>query len=242
VVAAGPVDGEDVRPLAVGQPLVPVAELGPVDHHRLGLRLLLLLLALLVAGVVRRVRPGPDDGVDGFRVAAPFQVRRPGRQVRQPPGLAAERRDDVNLRLLVAAALGGERDQRPVWRPLRVGAFAADAGELPLRLPVGGQQPQVAAALVLVHVGAGDLDDAPLAVRRDRRRPDAGDLPQVERRDRPLRRRVGGNVGGDDEGEEDGGAAHDGAGLAAVVGSAGVNLSAGTAGRKHAAAVTGADR
>src|SRR5215207_8862712 len=94
-------------------------------------------------------------------------------------GFAAGRRDDVDLVALVVAALGGEGDVLAVRRPDGAGVLAGAVGELLLRRAVGGEQPQVGAAVVLVGVVGRDLDDAPLAVRGHRRRADALDGPEV---------------------------------------------------------------
>ena len=96
---------------------------------------------------------------------------------REPPRLAAVRRDHVDLRLVVVLALGGERDPLAVGRPLRIAVLVAgrEAARLDARrfaaprMPVGNSHSSVVASLVsmsnAVTGGAGDA-----AVRRERRR------------------------------------------------------------------------
>src|SRR5213079_3126083 len=95
------------------------------------------------------------------------------------------------LGLLIASPLGDERDRLAVRRPFWSRTLTGGAGELSLRLAVSGQQPEVRMALVLVDVVSGNLNNAPFAIRSDRRRANASDLPQVGRRDRSLDRAVG---------------------------------------------------
>src|SRR5262249_45979710 len=155
------------RPLAVRQPGVPVAVERIVDDVGLHLVVFPLFRAFLVARVVGRIGPGLDDAVDGFAVGAPFEAAGRHRQGPELLRFGAGWGDEVNLGD-VAGALGDEGDRFSVRRPDGAGTLALGARELLLRLAVGGQQPDVGAAVVVLHAVARDLDGDPLTVRRDR--------------------------------------------------------------------------
>ena len=166
---------EDVRLAAVGEPVVPEAELGALGDVRLDLRVLALLPALRLHRVGREVRPHPRDERDPLAVGEPLDRGAAGRERREPPRLAAVGRDQVDLRLLVVLALRGERDRIAVGRPLRIAVLVARGEPARLRARTCRRGPSGTARArsrcrcssmsKRRHRGAGER-----AVRRERRR------------------------------------------------------------------------
>ena len=72
---------------------------------------LLLLPAFRLLRVGGEIRPDPGHEGDPLAVGEPFDRRASGGKRREPPRLAAVRRDQVDLRLVVVLALRGERDR-----------------------------------------------------------------------------------------------------------------------------------
>ena len=116
---------EDVRLAAVGEPMVPEAELRALRDVRLDLRVLALLLALRLLGVGGEIRPHPRDERDPLAVREPFDRGAARRERREAARLAAVRRDQIDLRLVVVLALRGERDQVSGRRPLGIAVLLA---------------------------------------------------------------------------------------------------------------------
>jgi len=132
-----------------------------------GLGLLLLLQAGRRQGFALRlglplIRAQRRKKSDDLPIGRPGRGRRAVQHVRELHGLAAIRRDDVDLRL--AAACGDKSQGLAVRTPARGGIGRLAAGELAQPAPTGRHQPDRLARLVLVAVAD---------------QPDEGDLPPI---------------------------------------------------------------
>ncbi len=156
-LARGDVADEHVRVAAVGQPMVPEAVLGALADMRLDLRVLAFLAALRLQRIGREIGPHPRDEGDALRIRKPLRRGTSGGDLREPRRLAAVRRDEIDLRLVVVLALRGERDEAAVRRPLRIAVLVA-GGEPPRAKPrvgaaqPGREEPELGAAFVGLHV------------------------------------------------------------------------------------------
>src|SRR3989442_6544929 len=142
----------------------------------LGFLTLLPAFGLLLVGL--EIGPYPRDERDPLAVGEPAQARRAAGDRRQSPRLAAIRRDQLDLRLLVVLALGRERDPAAVRRPARLAVLVA-GGQTSRPCAIGPEEPQLGAPLVLVHVIGSDRGTGGTAVGRKRRRANALDRPQI---------------------------------------------------------------
>src|SRR4029078_9844711 len=129
------VDREEPRHAPVGEPAVPPPVRGILDDMRLDLVVLPLLVALRDRGERALLRPYPREERDAARVREPLGAEDAGGDRRDAPRLAAVRRDEIELRLVVALfrshrrALGDARDPATVGRPARLrGLFARGGG------------------------------------------------------------------------------------------------------------------
>ncbi len=137
---------------------------GDVAEGDAELLLGLVLLALQGVGVL------PAKLADELRaIGRPLVVGEVALQVGQRPGLAAVGRQQVELGLLVVAAVGQEGQRPAVGRPARlaVGPFAV--GELAQAAAIAIGQPQIGIFLLRLALHALDAEDHLRAVGRDLR-------------------------------------------------------------------------
>ena len=108
---------EHVRLATIGEPMVPEAEFRALGDVRLDLGVLALLLPFRLLRVGPEIGPHPADERDPPAVGKPLDRGTAGGECRQPARLAAVRRDQIDLRLVVVLALRGERDRVAGGRP-----------------------------------------------------------------------------------------------------------------------------
>ncbi len=111
-------------------------------------------------------------------VGRPFEIGEAALQVGQRPGLAAVKRDEVNLGLLLAAAIGEEGDGLAVGRPARPGVGPFAVGERTQAVTVGLGQPQIGVLLLRLSLHALHGEDDALPAGGDLRV--GGDVEAVE--------------------------------------------------------------
>ncbi len=181
--AAGHVNHMHARHPPVGQEMVPVLELGLFGDQRLDLVVLAIPVSLRLVFFAFQIRPHPGNEGDPPAVGKPFHGGGAGGQRGDAPRFAAVGRDHINLRLpvgvLAFATLGHERDERPVRRPLRLPVLLPAGGQFARLAAQVGQQPELGAGLVFAHVESGQRDAGLRAIRRQRGRGWAFELPQV---------------------------------------------------------------
>ncbi len=166
-LAGGRIEGDQHEVgLQVVEPAVPLPDRERVIRPDLVLLILALLGDLLVCLVVGRA--GIDGGLHGERRAIGAELRRAsaGGEGGDAPRLAAVRDvEQIDLRHVVALALGREGDGLAVRRPRDVRLGRLGVRDLPRRrAAVDRHQPEVGALLLLVIRRLGHGGDDPLAV------------------------------------------------------------------------------
>ena len=174
----GDIRSEHMGLATVGEPVVPESVLAALREMSRDFDFLALLPALRLRLIGLQIRPDPRDEGDAPAIGKPAQARCTSRNRRQSARFASIRRDQVHLRLFVVLALRRESDPLAVGRPHRIAVLVATR-EAPRLAAIGGKKPQLGTALVFFHVVRGDGGARRATIRRDRRRPDALDRPQI---------------------------------------------------------------
>jgi hypothetical protein len=188
--AGGDVAREQMRLAAIRQPVVPEAIFASLRQVCRDLGFLLLRDAPGLRGFGAQLRPHPRDEGDPLAVGKPFDCRSARCDVREARRFAAVGCYEIDLRLGVVLALGGERNPRSVGRPARIAVLVTggETARLPRRSAVavaGREQPQLRAAEIAVERERRHRRARKAPVRRERRRADPLQCPQridVERR------------------------------------------------------------
>ena len=149
-----------------------------IDAHIIFARLA-FLGRLLVGGGVHRAGIDRAFEQDRLAIGPPDRLARAGRDAGHAAGFTTGQVQHIDLRDIVALALGGKGDAAAVGRPGRIALARLGRGQAARRRrSVGRHDPQVADRAILLIGWFAQRIDHPFAVRARHRRADTLHHPQ----------------------------------------------------------------